>query len=85
VTTGATAAESVRILQTAGSCVVGVLAIAHAWRRGRFHRHQRKWRTGNGSAKWVARDGEQVLPSGPSTWTLTAAASTSGAPLTDSG
>lgn len=30
VTTGATAAESVRILQTAGSCVVGVLAIAHA-------------------------------------------------------
>ena len=30
VTTGATAAESVRILQTSGACVVAVLALAHA-------------------------------------------------------
>jgi predicted amidophosphoribosyltransferase len=30
VTTGTTAAESVRILQTSGARVVGVLAIAHA-------------------------------------------------------
>jgi predicted amidophosphoribosyltransferase len=30
VTTGATAAESVRVLQTAGARVIGVLAIAHA-------------------------------------------------------
>jgi predicted amidophosphoribosyltransferase len=30
VTTGATACESVRILQTSGACVVAVLAVAHA-------------------------------------------------------
>ena len=30
VTTGATAAESVRVLQTAGARVAAVLAIAHA-------------------------------------------------------
>jgi predicted amidophosphoribosyltransferase len=30
VTTGATAAESVRVLQTAGTRVVAVLVIAHA-------------------------------------------------------
>ncbi len=30
VTTGATAAESVRILQTSGAAVVAVLALAHA-------------------------------------------------------
>ena len=30
VTTGATASESVRILQTSGACVVAVLALANA-------------------------------------------------------